>query len=78
MFLNLVALVLQISRSCSCSMMTWYVVYRGRHPGVYSNWIQLCLALAGGENNLYQGFKTRKEADVAFLAFRLSIVCRTS
>jgi len=75
MYLILVALVLQISRPCSCSMVTWYVLYRGRHPGVYSNWIQLCLALDDGDSNLYQGFKTRDAADAAFLAFRLSIVC---
>ena len=74
MYLNLVALVLQISRSWSCCMVTWYVVYQGRHPGVYSNWPELCLALAGGDNNLYQAFKTREGADATFLAFRLSIV----
>ena len=55
-------------------MMTWYVVYRGRKPGVYTNWARLCLALAGGKNNLYQGFKTREEAYAPFLAYRLSIV----
>ena len=75
MYLNLVALVLQISRSYSCFMTIKYVVYRGRHLDVYSKWTQLYLALAGRENNLYQGFKTREEADAAFLAFKLSIVC---
>jgi viroplasmin and RNaseH domain-containing protein len=75
MYLNLSALVLQISRSCSYSMTTWYVLYRGKHPGVYSNWTELCLALAGGESNLYQGFKSRDEADAAFLAFRLTTIC---
>ena len=48
--------------------MTWYVVFRGRRPGVYEDW-GLCNAQVSSFSHAsYKKFKT---ADQAFQAFEL-------
>ena len=41
----------------------WYVVHRGKVPGVYSSWEECQKQVNGYRNNSYKGFKTRKEAE---------------
>ena len=50
------------------TMTTWYVVYRGKKPGVYDSWPLCCDAVAGYSNNCYKGFKC-KEVVASFLEY---------
>jgi len=50
------------------TMMTWYVVYQGKKPGVYDSWPLCCAAVARYSNNCYKGFK-RKEVVASFLEY---------
>ena len=46
--------------------MSWYVVFKGRRPGVYSTW-ELCHEqVIGYKNNCYKSYKCKKEALEAF------------
>ena len=46
--------------------MSWYVVFKGRRPGVYSTW-ELCHEqVIGYKNNWYKPYKCKKEALEAF------------
>jgi len=51
------------------TMTTWYVVYRGKKPGVYDSWPQCCAGVAGYSNNSYKGFKCKEEAIASFLEY---------
>ena len=42
--------------------MNWYVVYRGKRPGVYNSWRSCHEQVTGFSNNNYQGFETLQEA----------------
>jgi ribonuclease HI len=47
----------------------WYVVFRGRQPGVYSSW-RICQAQVNGFlNNSYRGYQTLEEAVEEFNQF---------
>ena len=49
--------------------MTWYVVFRGRRPGVYDNW-RLCQAqVSGFSHSSYKKFNTAEQACHAYEAF---------
>ena len=41
----------------------WYVVHRGKVPGIYNSWEECQKQVNGYNNNIYKGFKTRKEAE---------------
>ena len=41
----------------------WYVVNRGRVPGIYTSWKECRKQVNGYANNDHKGFNTRKEAE---------------
>ena len=41
----------------------WYVVYKGKVPGVYEHWEDCLKQVNGFEGNSYKGYKTKKEAE---------------
>ena len=49
--------------------MNWYVVYRGRSPGVYNSWRSCQEQVAGFSNNSYQGFETLQEAQTNYMNY---------
>lgn len=40
----------------------WYVVHRGKVPGVYNSWEECQKQVNDYRNNNYKGFQTRNEA----------------
>ena len=46
--------------------MTWYVVYKGRVPGVYDDWEACQSQVHYFCGNSYKGFHTRTEAEARF------------
>jgi viroplasmin and RNaseH domain-containing protein len=46
--------------------MAWYVVYVGRHPGVYSNWDDAHAQVNGYSGACHKKFKCKEEAFEAF------------
>ena len=44
-------------------MKKWYVVYKGRVPGVYDQWEDCLKQVNKFEGNSYKGYKTKKEAE---------------
>jgi len=46
--------------------MTWYVVYIGRVPGVYSEWNECHRQVNKFSGNNYKGYPTREEAVAAW------------
>jgi len=51
------------------TMTTWYVVYRGKKPGVYDSWPLCCDAVAGYSHNCYKGFKCKEQVVSSFLEY---------
>ncbi|KAL6840304.1 hypothetical protein ACP4OV_030114 [Aristida adscensionis] len=49
--------------------MGWYVVFRGRKPGVYDSWAGCSDQVSGYPNNSYNGFRSREEAVAAYAAY---------
>lgn len=49
--------------------MSWYVVHRGRIPGVYNSWRKCQEQVNGYRNNSYQKFNTMEEAEEDYLQF---------
>lgn len=47
-------------------MAKYYVVWKGRHPGVYDNWDDAREQVEGFEGARYKGFATPQEATAAF------------
>ncbi|MCM3506676.1 RNase H1/viroplasmin domain-containing protein, partial [Curtobacterium sp. ODYSSEY 48 V2] len=43
--------------------MTWYVVFKGRVPGVYEHWDDAHRQVNGFKGNLYKGYPTRSIAE---------------
>ena len=43
--------------------MTWYVVYKGRAPGVYDDWEDCRRQVHRFSGNNYKGYVTRAEAE---------------
>ena len=43
--------------------MTWYVVYKGRVPGVYEHWEDALRQVNGFKCNSYKGYATRSDAE---------------
>ena len=50
-------------------MHTWYVVYIGRVPGVYTEWSECHAQVNGFSGNKYKGFKSKKEVEASYLKF---------
>ena len=49
--------------------MTWYVVYRGRAPGVYGDWEQCRRQVHQFSGNNYKGFTTLVEARARYASY---------
>ena len=49
--------------------MAWYVVYRGRVPGVYSTWARCNAQVTGFKNNSYKSFPNKEEVEASYLEF---------
>jgi viroplasmin and RNaseH domain-containing protein len=49
--------------------MPWYVVFRGREPGVYHQWANYHNQVSGFHDNCYKRFETKDEAIMAFGAY---------
>jgi viroplasmin and RNaseH domain-containing protein len=49
--------------------MTWYVVYRGRKPGVYAKWATCHQQVSGYPNCCYKGFINEEDANASCLEF---------
>ena len=47
-------------------VMAWYVVFRGRRPGVYDSWTMAHEQVNGFQGACYKKFRTKEEADEAF------------
>ena len=43
--------------------MTWYVVYKGKVPGVYNDWEECRRQVHRFSGNSYKGYTTRAEAE---------------
>ncbi|MGQ1946382.1 ribonuclease H1 domain-containing protein [Geofilum sp. OHC36d9] len=44
----------------------FYVVWKGRQPGIYSNWADCQSQVFGFEKAIFKGFATKAEAEAAF------------
>jgi len=49
--------------------MNWYVVYRGRSPGVYNSWRSCQEQVTGFSNNSYEGFETLQESQANYMNY---------
>jgi viroplasmin and RNaseH domain-containing protein len=49
--------------------MKWYVVFRGRKPGVYNDWGSCQAQVDGYKGASYRGCRDRNEAEEAYLAY---------
>jgi len=50
--------------------MAWYVVYRGREPGVYATWATCHAQASGFKNCCYKSFPTKEEVEASYLEFK--------
>jgi viroplasmin and RNaseH domain-containing protein len=46
--------------------MKWYVVYKGRKPGVYSDWNMCQAQVSGFSHASYKSFKSKEDAMKAY------------
>jgi hypothetical protein len=67
-YFDLVILFIHFSLSFE-GKMPWYVVYRGRNPGVYEQWVQCHQQVIGFHNNYYKSFTCKDEAIASYLEF---------
>lgn len=44
----------------------WYVVWRGKQPGIYTTWADCEAQVKGAQASLYKAFDTQQEAEAAF------------
>jgi viroplasmin and RNaseH domain-containing protein len=49
--------------------MRWYVVFRGRKPGIYNDWGICNIQVDGFKGATYKGCRSRQEAEEAFRAY---------
>ena len=50
-------------------MKKWYVVFKGRVPGVYTDWSECHAQVDKFKGNNYISFQTRQEAETSYLKF---------
>ena len=50
--------------------MAWYVVYRGRVPGVYATRARCNAQVTGFKNDSYKSFLNKEEAEASYLEFK--------
>ncbi|KAJ7164856.1 hypothetical protein C8R43DRAFT_1122735 [Mycena crocata] len=46
----------------------WFAVRAGTHPGIYSSGVECHINVAGVKNSVFKGFRTRAEAEAAFIS----------
>ena len=49
--------------------MTWYVVYKGKVPGVYDDWEECRRQVHRFSGNSYKGYNTRAEAEARYTSY---------
>jgi hypothetical protein len=49
--------------------MTWYVVYRGKKPGVYKTWASYSEQVNGYKKNSYKSFPCKEEVVASYLEY---------
>ena len=49
--------------------MTWYVVYKGKVPGVYDDWEDCRRQVHRFSGNIYKGYNTRAEAEARYMNY---------
>ena len=49
--------------------MTWYVVYKGKVPGVYDDWEECRRQVHWFSGNSYKGYNTRAEAEDRYTSY---------
>ena len=49
--------------------MTWYVVYKGRAPGVYDDWEDCRRQVHRFSDNSYKGYNTRAKAEARYTRY---------
>ena len=49
--------------------MTWYVVYKGRVPGVYDDWEDCRRQVHRFSGNSYKGYNTMEEAEARYTRY---------
>ena len=51
------------------AVMTWYVVYKGKVPGVYNDWKECRRQVHCFSGNSYKGYTTRTEAESRYTRY---------
>jgi viroplasmin and RNaseH domain-containing protein len=51
------------------TIMTWYIVFRGRKPGVYESWAVCSEYVVGFSGATFQSYSTRMQVEKAYQAF---------
>ena len=55
--------------SVLCIEMTWYVVYKGKVPGVYDEWEDCRRQVHGFSGNSYKGYNSREVAEARYMKY---------
>ena len=53
--------------------MTWYVVYKGRVPGVYDDWVDCRRQVHRFSGNSYKGYNTMAEAEARYTRYLVEL-----
>ena len=56
--------------------MTWYVVYKGRVPGVYDDWEDCRRQVHRFSGNSYKGYNTMAEAEARYTRYLAGVRTR--
>ena len=56
--------------------MTWYVVYKGRVPGVYDDWEDCRRQVHRFSGNSYKGYNTMAEAEARYARYLAGVRTR--
>ena len=56
--------------------MTWYVVYKGRVPGVYDDWEDCRIQVHRFSGNSYKGYNTMAEAEARYTRYLAGVRTR--
>jgi hypothetical protein len=59
---TVIMLMMVCSMFITACKMKWYVVFKGRRPGVYNTWVKCSEVVSGFRGNLYQGFNNEEAA----------------
>src|SRR5664279_1475727 len=65
----ILSMTLLMTHLCWVEMKKWYVMYKGRVPGVYTEWAECEAHVDKFRSNSHKSFKTRQEAEASYLKF---------